>query len=225
MEKYIHLTIGLLHLLTDENGNITEITSETDTTSKYDKSFKDYIEEVYDLIDFGNFNKLSEKQKTSRKLENRFLLKYEHIFGIKNNSSEIVQLNSDVSLGFLLESNKYEFKVKYEDDNKGESITKSMLCGGFFVPNLVSKSQILCTEDNNSYIQINVGDSISVPLVFEYYLNSEKNSVTKTISFDLTKSLLKSTDNYVLSVTAKYNSSLNQDSLKESNYLMDSVES
>ena len=93
------------------------------------------------------------------------------------------------------------------------------------MPNLVSKSQILCTEDNNSYIQINVGDSISVPLVFEYYLNSENNSVTKTISFDLTKSLLKSTDNYVLSVTAKYNSSLNQDSLKESNYLMDSVES
>ena len=61
--------------------------------------------------------------------------------------------------------------------------------------------------------------------LFEYYLNSENNSVTKTISFDLTKSLLKSTDNYVLSVTAKYNSSLNQDSLKESNYLMDSVES
>lgn len=216
--------IGLLHLLTDENDNITEITSETDTTSRYDKSFKDYIEEVYDLMDFGNFNKLTEEQKISRKLENRFLLKYEHIFGIKNNSSEIVQLNSDVSLGFLLDSNKYEFKVKYEDNN-GESITKSMLCGGFFVPNLVSKSQILCTEDNNSYIQINVGDSISVPLVFEYYLNSKNNSVTKTISFDLTKSLLKSTDNYVLSVTAKYNSSLNQDSLKESNYLMDSVES
>ena len=114
--------------------------------------------------------------------------------------------------------------VKYED-NHDEAITKSMLCGGFLVPNLVSKSQILCTEDNNSYIQINVGDSISVPLVFEYYLNSKNNSVTKTISFDLTKSLLKSTDNYVLSVTAKYNSSLSQDSLKENNYLMDSVES
>ena len=66
--------------MTDENNNITEITSETDTTSKYDESFKDYIEEVYDLMDFDNFNKLTEEENKGKNLFEVNGIKYTYNF-------------------------------------------------------------------------------------------------------------------------------------------------
>ena len=71
--------------------------------------------------------------------------------------------------------------------------------------------------DNNQYVKLEVGKSLSVPIKFEYFLNSTTNEVTKTIAFDLRSTLLKDPEHYILSVTAKYNydvSASDYDSIK-----------
>ena len=69
---------------------------------------------------------------------------------------------------------------------------------------------------------LDVGKTLSIPILFEYYLtgniDTDTNKITKTISFDIRPSLMHEAENYILSVTAKYdysqiNSSTNSNSL------------
>ena len=69
-------------------------------------------------------------------------------------------------------------------------------------PNLLNKSQIICDNDkNNQYKKLNVGESISIPLLCEYFMNpDESTDIYKTIAFSLQTSLTKDIDNYIVKV-------------------------
>ena len=71
-------------------------------------------------------------------------------------------------------------------------------------------SQILTdgTERGNKVIK--VGESVSIPIVFEYYLNS-KQSITKTIIFELRNSIITNPINYIIEITGNYDNSLQGD--------------
>ena len=92
--------------------------------------------------------------------------------------------------------------------SKSSHANKKYYSGAFLIPELISKTQILCdTKESNQYKLLDVGKTISVPILFEYFLVPDENnniSITKTLAFDLKTSLMKEPDHYILSVTAKY---------------------
>ena len=66
----------------------------------------------------------------------------------------------------------------------------------------------LNTKEQNQYMLLDVGKSLSIPLLFEYFLSSSesnpKSEITKSIGFDLKPSLVKDMEHYIISITAKY---------------------
>lgn len=80
--------------------------------------------------------------------------------------------------------------------------------GAFFIPELYDKTQILCTTDKeNQYYVLDSGKSISVPLLFEYFLVSSNVSIEtikKTLAFDIRTSMVRDIEHYIISIEAKY---------------------
>ena len=157
-------------------------------------------------------------------LSNKFVFRYEHIHGInksENSADNLFQLTDQYSLSSLLNnSTRYEFKKSTND-----KLTIEDLYGGFLIPALATQNQIMCTDNNNSSITINVGESISIPILLQYYLNDDNNEITKTLSFDIKKSLFKPVENYTIQIKAKYNYSQSASFYNDANnFIIDSVE-
>ena len=127
---------------------------------------------------------------------NEYLLKYEHLLNTaKLSNNEISYLSENISfsefVSYLSKSN-----VTYYN-------------GAFLIPELISTTQILCdTNETNQYKLLDVGKTLSIPILFEYFLTPNETttnaSVSKTLAFDIKTSLMREPDHYILTVTAKY---------------------
>lgn len=136
---------------------------------------------------------------------NALILKYENITigQIGSDTGDIKKLiylnNYDSSLSFTsLASSKATIT------NFDNNISTSSLCGAFFVPQLKNKDYLLC-EDENYYKEIAIGDSITIPLLFEYFINEDFSQVTKTLHFDIKTAMSKEISHYEISVNCVYN--------------------
>ena len=124
---------------------------------------------------------------------NNYILKYENIKSLKNSKS--TYLSSNISLSnFIKNTNKTS--VNYYN-------------GAFFIPELLSKSQILCdVKGKEQYKTLEVGNTLTIPLLFEYFLmpddESTNVSISKSLAFDIKSSLIKDPEHYILTITAKY---------------------
>ena len=163
------------------------------------------------IYDFSGFN-------DNNDITNQFILRYEHIYG--KNGDNLVQFNDKQPISSLIPSDNNDinkiFKFVNSSSQPGQpsqNLTKEDLYGGFLIPTLNAKSQVLCKENNNSYIIVNENDSITIPLTFQYFLSESNNKVEKYLSFDIKKSLLTDPNNYVLKIKAVYNSTENEDQL------------
>jgi hypothetical protein len=122
---------------------------------------------------------------------------YENIHGNVNNTK--VYLDDSTSISKFVSSNV---------TNVGKLNTTSAFDGGFLFVNLENKSQILTKGGERDNYEIPVGESVSIPIVFEYFL-SEKQKISKRLMFDIRNSLLTNPINYILELTANYDTSLN----------------
>ena len=193
----------------------------TTTSGTYDEqqeAFKEFVNTLYNdgIRNYDEYYNYDNIDINDYKLyKNNFIFRYEHFYGLNNNTGETVQLTPEIfNEQFILNSGKYTFKYsnkKDPDTDNNETIDpeiqKANLRGGFLVPVLKSKSQILCKEENNTYTLLGVGETINIPLLFQYYLfrlpnENENPTITKSLSFDIKKSLLNGSDNYVISLTA-----------------------
>ena len=132
----------------------------------------------------------------------KYILKYEHLSGTKTNSYgelEDVYFSNNVSIDSFM-------KLTNNKLSKASEIV-----GAFLIPELTSINQILCNEVNKTqYIQVEVGKSISIPVIFEYYLDgTTKNTITKGLCFDVRPTVMRDPDHYILNVTAKYDYTIN----------------
>jgi len=86
---------------------------------------------------------------------------------------------------------------------------QSNLTGAFFIPNLLSDTQLLCdNHDPRVYKEIPVGDSISVPLLLEYFVKSNSLSdfnVTKKLAFDIRPNVDSEIKHYSITVNIMSN--------------------
>ena len=102
--------------------------------------------------------------------------------------------------------------------------------GAFLIPEILSTTQLLCdSKGKEQYRTLDVGKSISVPLLFEYFLvpndSSTKASISKTLAFDIKSSLIKDPEHYILTITAKYDYSQTMSSSQSYKTLVDGIES
>ena len=141
---------------------------------------------------------------------NEYLLKYEHIYNSVNNT----YLNDTTSISDFV--NKISKPLRMFD-------------GAFLIPELISRTQILCdSKESNQYKLLDVGKMVSIPILFEYFLENSDNtnvSITKTLAFDLKTSLMREPDHYILSVTAKYDYSQTNASSQSYSNIIDGINS
>ena len=128
---------------------------------------------------------------------NAYILKYEHLLKTISTEDGITKayLSNNISLS--------DFVSQFTHSNV------NYYNGAFLCPELLAINQVMCdSKETNQYKLLDVGKSLSVPILFEYFLmpdnNSSNASISKTIAFDIKPSLMKDPEHYILTVTAKY---------------------
>lgn len=92
--------------------------------------------------------------------------------------------------------------------------------GAFLYPNLQTKQDIQTDGKLDGCKTLEVGESVSIPIEFEYYNNGNiegLNSITKGLYFDLRNSLFTEPHHFMIHFTAKHNNAF-------SNYNYSSVQ-
>ena len=172
-----------------------------------------------------NINNFYNSDGVSKFVYSNSLLKYEHIQyrtkdEKKNEIIKYVDADTSLTYEFIQSENNIKSIINNQGTSNNETNTQkyynfesiSDLYGMFLIPNLLNKSQIICDNDkNNQYKKLNVGESMSIPLLCEYFINNNENfDIYKTIAFSLQTSLTKDIDNYILKIIVsnklKYNS-------------------
>ena len=155
-----------------------------------------------EITEVNNFNN---DEGISKFVYNNLILKYEHIYydTMKDGEAgkEYKFIDADTSLRYEFAANQDSIK-KIQNHEMYYFNSIKNLYGMFLIPNLLNKSQIICDADkNNQYKKLNVGESMSIPLLCEYFINpDESKDIYKTIAFSLQTSLTKDIDNYILKV-------------------------
>lgn len=136
---------------------------------------------------------------------NSVLYMYENIHCVVDNTK--IYLDDSTSISKVVSSNV---------TNLGKLNTTSAFDGGFLFVNLENRSQVLTKGGERDNYEIPVGESVSIPIVFEYFL-SELKSISKRLMFDIRNSLITNPLNYILELTAHYDSSFNANISDEEN--------
>lgn len=126
------------------------------------------------------------------------ILKYEHLKyeAEVNGNKNTVYISTETSISEIYQNTSLN-GLNINDIN-----------GAFLIPNLLSSSQIVCDNElNNQYKKLNVGESLTIPILFEYYLTDSftNSSITKTLAFDLRPSLTRQLDNYIFRIIISRN--------------------
>lgn len=131
---------------------------------------------------------------------NTVIYKYEDIYGVKNeqNNGAKIYLTNTTSIS------KFTSEVNTNNNNLSDT---TGFDGAFLFVNLDSSKQIITDGSEKGNYEIEVGKSVSIPIVFEYFL-SKKQNITKTLMFDLRPSLLNNPITYTIEITANYDNSL-----------------
>jgi len=150
---------------------------------------------------------------------NEYILKYEHLLNVSKLSE-----TDETSYSYLSENISFSDFIK--------DLTKNSINyynGAFLIPELNNINQIICdTNESNQYKLLDVGKTLSIPILFEYFLTSNNNtttnvSISKTLAFDIKTSLMKEPDHYILTVTAKYDYSQSVASTSSYSNLVDGI--
>ena len=145
---------------------------------------------------------------------NLYVLKYEHIHG-KDMTNQPV---------YMSEKNSITNFMNYSFDGWGFD-KKTSFNGAFLIPEIISETMLTCDEmDTNQYKKLDVGKSLSIPVIFEYYLDGDElKNITKTLAFDIRSSLMQDPEHYVLNIKAIYDYSQTNADLAANISLLDSL--
>ena len=143
------------------------------------------------------------KSKETKYL-NQYILRYEDIIITDNANSRY--LDDQTSLTEVMNKVYYSSKGMGDANEKNSPSVSStsQFVGGFLYPNLLSKAQILTSGGEQASKTIDMGSSLSIPIVFEYYVESGKSAITKSLYFDLRNSLISDPLHYMIEVTGNY---------------------
>lgn len=128
-----------------------------------------------------------------QKNENRWIMRYEDIVKTSPDGSITSYFDENTTISKFMNNGKIEY---FSEESK--------YVGGFLFPNLLSKDQLSTEGEAKSAKYIEVGESLSIPVVFEYYVTSTLKSIKKSIYFDLRNSLVRDPIHYMIEIVGNY---------------------
>lgn len=143
--------------------------------------------EAYALRDVSFFK--YKKDKT-----NNYVPRFEDICATDEDGN-VVYLDYETSMSEFIANNVVE----------GLTTGTGTFIGAFLYPDIKGRSTILTNGSYNGFVELGVGKSISIPIMFEYYIDGETiTKITKGLYFDLRDSLVQNPVHYMLELTANY---------------------
>ena len=144
--------------------------------------------------------------------ENKYLMKYEDVKGFSSTGKPVYLDERTPLANYLADYTPIGFSQD-SDFN-----------GAFLFPDLVSRAQIQTEGPEKSYVFVDAGESISIPIVFEYYLDgSSKTKISKSLYFDIKNSLVANPVHYLIEVTGNYDLTATGDVFSSFGSLADDV--
>lgn len=141
------------------------------------------------------------------------------------NISEYKYLNMDSTININNQESLSKLYYKYENIKNNSNNLTVMPSGAFFTTNLVSSSQLQCDKNDNTdivYKTIDVGDSVTIPLLLEYYINSNEqsfNMITRKLMFDIRPNVDKDIKHYIISIKIYNNTNKGDNNIEQSNII------
>lgn len=130
---------------------------------------------------------------------NNYLMRYEDIVATDNSTP------NKTTTKYLDENTTFTSFNTYEVTNfKNSNIASDNYYGAFLFPELETLDSILTEGKEKSSKYVEVGESISIPITLEYYVDESLQGITKSIYFDLRPSLIKDPDHYMISIKCNY---------------------
>lgn len=125
---------------------------------------------------------------------NNYLTRFEDICGI-NELGATLFLDDHTSISEFISLNTVN----------GITSGTGTFVGAFLYPDLLGRSNILTDGKYNSFVELETGKSLSIPVTFEYSLDGDMlTEITKAIYFDLRDNLDQEPQHYMLEITAHY---------------------
>lgn len=175
-----------------------DIVSYIPSNSYYQEALTDSIRNSYTYL-FHYANSIwSETGSTTN--NNQYLIRYEDIRGISNTS--YINLSS--------ETNITDFINALDETNYNSDISNiNFYNGGFLYPDIKSINNLLTEGGERDSLLIKPGESVSVPVTFEYYINNtdgnNQDKISKSIIFAIKDSLSEGPKYYEIEITGNIN--------------------
>ena len=157
----------------------------------------------FEFFKYSNYNDITKIVNSGlSEVSNQYILRYEDIIVNKTDKNNFYTLTTETQLSSVLDY------ITYTGNNSGSTNLTTIgtidnLVGAFLYPNILSKTQIISGEiDNVKYID--VGASLSIPVVFEYFTTATKPSITKSLFFDIKTSTIAEPLHYMIEITGNY---------------------
>lgn len=168
--------------LYDKVNDAFEDVSSTSTVINSNINYKEYISYAIANSKTDVFHYLnsiySEKARSGdySDITNSFLMKYEDITCKSKAGSSFISLDENTNI------DKYIQNIQSSGDITANSqfTKKSDYTGAFLYPDLDNISQVMTEGNERSNILIKPGESISIPLTFEYFLPKDTEGTTST---------------------------------------------
>ena len=193
----------------DETLNSLEssLASKFNQFANYDGIFSD-IYNKWEDEDFFYINSIWSTKSTASGKSNIYLMRYEDINGVNESTTQTVFLDDATSI--------INFLSKYNPSGFAQD---SDFSGAFLFPSILSRESLTVTNGGSDHIFIDAGEQLSVPIVFEYFLDGTKiedqgidrTKVSKSIYFDIRNSLIKDPIHYMIEVIGNYDLSSSGD--------------
>lgn len=184
------------------NVTVEKLIEMQDAYNKYQNKLSSF-----EFFNYSNMNILKDTDSGSNGTlyVNQYILKYEDFIVQNNMKSSPSYLDSKTSLTEALDPNNKG--INYKTTTNGGTtklINTTQMIGAFLYPNILNKAQLLTPGGQYDYKAINAGQSVSIPIVFEYYVEASKTTITKTLAFDIKNSLINEPIHFILSVTGNF---------------------
>lgn len=145
----------------------------------------------------GFFKYVNDEFDEQPDMSNKYLCRFEDIRAWSK-TNEKVYLDNETSMS--------EFINNISGSIEGMNMNNNTTFGGAFLyPDIKGKNTLLVESDNVNYIEIPVGKSLTIPVTFEYFINSEElPTITKSLYFDIRDTVTGTPKHYMLEITANY---------------------
>lgn len=197
---------------------ITEAFSYVISSSSFVSNTNEYKEYIsyavqnskYDVLHYSNsiYSYAVTDNKDYSNVDNSFLMKYEDITCKSSTSDKYLTLDENTNIDEYIENIKYSGDV----NNTINFQTKEDFCGAFLYPDLDNISQIMTSGGERSNVLIKPGESISIPITFEYFLTNDSDSdstpskISKKIIFAIKDNVASDGKYFELEVTGNNSS-------------------